>query len=284
MNLVKQQRTIVGQKIANFTGEGAYHGSTKDRNKETFQPVVEDTDEMTPYTIIEKEARNFFLPKFFDATFPNFYQVRKVMPIPTQEEIMGDGVTFVWALIDDAIQEAGPLTKSVLLEMKNYLEGKKKFVYIDSKIQYFKKDDVPVDSRHWHVDGTIAIRGDRAKKFGSKVVHDMQARFTHPDVMPKYMAYQSSIHCATQFVTKPLSIVLPDIIPNFSFLDQEVDHYGPVYEDQPPGSIVSFDGLSLHRAVKATDDGWRLWIRCMESDREIKISPDIINCYGTVYR
>ncbi|MEO7097663.1 MAG: hypothetical protein ABI175_30660, partial [Polyangiales bacterium] len=58
----------------------------------------------------------------------------------------------------------------------------------------------------------------------------------------------------------------------------------PQSEAQPASSIVAFDGLSLHRAVAATSAGWRLWIRCSESDHEIQISPSLVECYGTVFR
>jgi hypothetical protein len=53
---------------------------------------------------------------------------------------------------------------------------------------------------------------------------------------------------------------------------------------QPPATIVGFDGLSLHRAVPAARAGWRLWIRCIETDREIVPDASMIACYGKVYR
>ena len=52
----------------------------------------------------------------------------------------------------------------------------------------------------------------------------------------------------------------------------------------PAAAIVRFDGLSLHRATEASEPGWRLWIRCVETDREVRLDRAIIECYGTVFR
>jgi hypothetical protein len=199
-------------------------------------------------------------------------------------EIKNDGVTFCWTPFEEALAEAGPLTKSVLQEMEKHLERKKKFVYIDSKIQFFKKGDLPVDSKLWHVDGTIAVSDERARALGFDILHDMKARMLGPAPPPKYLAYQSSYHCATEFVTEDVSVPLPDCIRDFNILDALVNVVNPKRKSQPAASIISFDGFSLHRAVPATEDGWRLWIRCTETDKEIKINPSIIDCYGTVYR
>ena len=46
----------------------------------------------------------------------------------------------------------------VLDEMEHHLDGGKRHVYIDAKIQYFEAGDLPVDSQHWHVDGSIVAR------------------------------------------------------------------------------------------------------------------------------
>ena len=279
LKLTKSEET---QKIAAFTGEGAYHGSTK--GNDSVPPIVDTVAEATPYTLqryADKKIKEFGL---FKAKFPNRYEVKSILPAPTQEEVKNDDVTFVWSPIEEAIREAGPLTKSVLLEMEKHLERKKKFVYIDSKIQYFEAGDLAVDSKLWHVDGTIAIRDQRARDLGYNILHDMKARMTGFADPPTYMAYQSSLHCATEFVVEPMEIYLPDCIPNFDLLDKTVTEAGPVVESQPQGSIVRFDGLSLHRAIPAIGNGWRLWVRCVETDREIKLNSSIINCYGTVFR
>ena len=92
-----------------------------------------------------------------------------------QDEIAGDDVTFCWCPIEEAIAEAGPLSRRVLLEMQGHLGRKKRFVYIDSKIQWFQAGDTPVDSRHWHVDGSIAVRDERVRALGHRLLHDMRA-------------------------------------------------------------------------------------------------------------
>src|SRR3989344_2344426 len=285
---LKLERTEQAQKIAAFTGEGAYHGSTKNRDSSVSEMrYIPEVAEMLPSTLANyaanaKNEKTAFAK--FTARFSNRYKVGKVLPIPTQEVIRNDAVTFCWCPLEQAIREAGPLTKSVLQEMEKDLERKKKFVYIDSKIQYFEAGDLPVDSKLWHVDGTIAVRDLRVQELGLTLLHDMKARMLGSAAPPKYLAYQSSYHCATEFVTEPISVTLPDFIPHFEGLDHLVRELNPTILAQPAGSIVSFDGFSLHRAVPAQAAGWRLWVRAVETDREVNLNSSIINCYGTVFR
>lgn len=283
--VVKRPRSIPDQKVAAFTGEGAYHGSTKPRPQPVVAPQpLPVVDEMRPTTLEAYAARGVRDIAEHDATFADRYEVKAVLPIPTQEEIEADGVTFCWSLIDEAIAEAGPLTRRVLEEMTKHLRRDKRFVYIDSKIQWFEAGDVPVDSQHWHVDGSIAVRDERVQALGHRLLHDMRARLEGTAAPPTYLAYQSSSHCATQFATAPVTVRLPDLIPNFDLLDERVRALDPPRESQPPSSIVAFDGLSLHRAVAATSAGWRLWIRCTETDHEVRLNPSLVECYGTVFR
>ncbi|NVB77553.1 MAG: hypothetical protein HOV81_04080, partial [Kofleriaceae bacterium] len=200
------------------------------------------------------------------------------------DEIRNDGITFVWAPLEQALAEAGPITRRVLEEMAAHLDGRKRHVYVDSKIQYFEAGDVPVDSRHWHVDGSITARGPTVSALGFALLHDMRARLESPALAPQLLAYQSSEHCATEYVTEPVTVQLPELIANFDELDAKVRALAPASAPQPSASIVRFDGLSLHRAVAARAAGWRLWVRCMETDRAVHINPAIIDCYGTVFR
>ncbi len=81
-----------------------------------------------------------------------------------------------------------------------------------------------------------------------------------------------------------MTVDLPELIPDFDELDRRVRALDPPALAQPPASIVGFDGLSLHRAVAASRAGWRLWIRCVETDRVVVPDGSILGCYGTVYR
>ncbi|MCW5807102.1 MAG: hypothetical protein KIT31_32395 [Deltaproteobacteria bacterium] len=281
--IVKRPRSIPDQKIAAFTGEGAYHGSTKPRPQAVRVAPAVVVEEMRPTTLEAYAAAGVRSIADFEATFPNRYDVRAILPVPAQDEIMADGVTFCWCHIDEAIAEAGPLTRRVLEEMTKHLRRDKRFVYIDSKIQWFEQGDVPVDSRHWHLDGSIAVRDERVQALGHRLLHDMRARLDGA-APPTYLAYQSSTHCATQFATAPVALRMPELIPNFDELDRQVRALDPPCEAQPASSIVGFDGLSLHRAVAARSAGWRLWIRCTETDHEIRLNPSIVACYGTVFR
>jgi hypothetical protein len=275
--VIKETISELNQKVAEFHGEGAYHGANKPR--EVDVPESED-EEFRPTTLIG--GKQVF--KEFDAYFPNFNYIIRQMPVPSQEEIKNDGVTFAWASLETALQEAGPLTKSILVKMEASVERNKKYVYIDSKIQYFKKGDIPVDSKLWHVDGSISVRDSRATKYGFPLLHDLKARQECKVSPPQYLAYQSSTHCATQWLSNHISLWVPACIPSFDEFDQAVSKKDPMFYSQPAGSIVKFDGLSIHRAVPATDDGWRLWIRCTETDREIKVPEHVANNYGIVYR
>lgn len=282
--IVKHARTIPDQKIALFTGEGAYHGSTKPRPQPTPLPPPALVDEMRPTTLDAYAAEGTRSIGEFNATFPNYFALKATLPVPTPDEIKNDRVTFCWCPIDEAIAEAGPLTRRVLQEMAKHLQRTKRFIYIDSKIQFFEPGDTPVDSQHWHVDGSIAVRDERVQALGHRLLHDMRARLAGTAAPPTYLAYQSSTHCATQFATAPVSLRMPDLIPNFDDLDRRVRVMDPPCESQPASSIVAFDGLTLHRAVAARSAGWRLWIRCGESDHEVRLNPAIVDCYGTVFR
>lgn len=280
---LRQARTTATQQVARFTGEGAYHGSTRPRAQPAPAPA-HIVDEMRPRTVERYATEDRREIAEFAAEFPDLCAVVATLPQPTQQEIEADGVTFCWCPLDDALREAGPLTRSVLEAMRSHLTGGKRHVYIDSKIQHFETGDVPVDSRHWHVDGTIVVRDERARRLGHSLVHDMRARLDGCVSPPTYLSYQSSTHCATQFAAAPVTIPLPELIADFDELDRRVRALDPPTLSQPPGSLVRFDGLSLHRAVAATSPGWRLWIRCVETDRVVIPDASIIECYGKVYR
>lgn len=282
--IVKRARSISDQKIALFTGEGAYHGSTKSRPQAPRPVPSAPVEEMRATTLDAYAAAGTRSIGEFNATFPNRYELKATLPVPSQDEIKHDGVTFCWCLIEEAIAEAGPLTRRVLQEMARHLQRRKRFVYIDSKIQWFEAGDTPVDSRHWHVDGSIAVRDERVVTLGHRLLHDMRARVEGSSAPPTYLAYQSSTHCATQFATAPVTLRMPELIPDFDDFDLRIRSLDPPCEAQPASSIVAFDGLSLHRAVAARGSGWRLWIRCSETDHEVHLNPSIVECYGTVFR
>ena len=282
---LREARSVQTQRVVQFTGEGAYHGSTKPRAPITPKPAPPPpVEEMIPTTLDAYAAAGKRDIDHFEATFTNRLETKAILPTPSQREIMNDGVTFCWCPIDVARQQAGPLTKRVLEAMSDTLDGCKRHVYIDSKIQYFEAGDLPVDSQHWHVDGSIVARDARVQEMGYPLLHDMKARMQRPAIGPKYLSYQSSEHCATLFAAQPLTLQLPELIQNFDELDRLVRRANHPAVSQPAASIVSFDGLSLHRAVVARDAGWRLWVRCVETDREVHLTSSIIQCYGTVFR
>jgi hypothetical protein len=112
----------------------------------------------------------------------------------------------------------------------------------------------------------------------------MKARLSSRVTPPRYLAYQSSNHCATFFLTRPVTLSLPELVPNFDSLDAAVRTLDPPAVEHPAGAIVLTDGRSLHRARPAVQAGWRLWIRCVETDREVQLETSIVECYNTVFR
>jgi hypothetical protein len=277
-----REHTIADQLVAPFTGEGAYHGSTKKRPPPAARRESPIVDEMRATTIEEYAAARSIAS--FEATFPNLYEVVDTLPVPSQEEIRADGTTFVWCPFELALSVAGPLTRSVLEAMRAGIVGDKQHIYVDSKIQYLEPGDVPVDSQHWHVDGSIVARGPAVEALGHNQLHDMKARLSPHAPSPRYLAYQSSDHCATLFLTRPVTVSLPELVPSFDALDAAVRALDPPAVEHPAGAIVLTDGRSLHRARPAVRAGWRLWIRCVETDREVQLETSIVECYNTVFR
>lgn len=221
-------------------------------------------------------------PKF-DAHFTNNAKVQKNSYVPSQEEIKAEKVTFSWCPLDVALREASSVTKKIITEMIPLLVGNKKYTFVDSKIQYFEPTHSPIDSLHWHVDGSISVEDERTQKLGYILLHDMFARMVHKDP-PKFLAYQSSNHCATQYLTNPCTLSIPKCIPSFSILDDAVNTIDPTIMTQPAGSIVSFDGWAIHRAVPALDTGWRLWIRVKETDHFTEARHGSVELYSTTFR
>lgn len=280
---LRQERTVPTQRTAPFTGEGAYHGSTKARPSPP-QPPPPLVDEVRPRTLEADERADRTEIAAFSAVFPNRAAVVERLPVPPEDAVVSDAVTLCWCPLETALREAGPLTRRVLGAMGPHLTGRKRYVYVDSKIQHFQVGDLPVDSFLWHIDGSIVARGEAVARRGHRLLHDMQARLDGMVEPPQYLAYLSSDGCATQFASEPVTVSLPVLIPNFDVLDAQVRRAEPAVMSQEAGTIVRFDGGSLHRARPATRAGWRLWIRCVETDRQVRLSRSIIDCYNTVFQ
>ena len=132
-----QTHSIDTQRVAPFTGEGAYHGSTNKRAvaaSAALPPVVE---EMRPSTLDGYRLDDPRPIRDFEATFSNLYVVERELALPTQEEVRDDGVTFCWCPFEEAATLAGPLTARVLEAMREHLVGDKRYVYVDSNAYFF---------------------------------------------------------------------------------------------------------------------------------------------------
>lgn len=277
---IRREHTVEGQVVEDFTGEGAYHGSTK-------RPLVsiewDAVAEKRPTTIERYFREGVTAIGEFDACFPNRLCLVEQLDVPSEEEVRDDGVTFCWCPFEVAVREAGPLTRRVLAGMSRGIVGRKRNVYFDSKIQYFEPGDLPVDSCLRHVDESIVVRDERVLPFGVEILHDMRARVENGDP-PLHMAYQSSHHCATGYHGQPLTLRMPELIPNFNAFDVAVRAARLPEIAHRAGAIMGYDGLTVHWATPATECGWRLWARCIETDREVIPHPSVIECYGSVFR
>ena len=90
---LRQERSVATQQVARFTGEGAYHGSTRARPTAgpaaALAPVVE---EMRPRSLERYDAAGVREIASFTARFPNRHEVLARLPVPDQEAIRADGV------------------------------------------------------------------------------------------------------------------------------------------------------------------------------------------------
>lgn len=263
-NFIRFPRTETNQRTALFTGEGAYHGAS---NKS--QPPA-----------VEFSAPASF--PSFEAYFPNICELKTQLLAPSQAEIQAETVTFVWAFWEQAVREADPLTKKVLEAMRPFLKHNKRFVYVDSKVQFFQKGDLPVDSQLWHIDGTMVLRGAPAQSQGYAMLHDLRAK-QRLGITDDYLVYQSSTHCATEWVCEPLAVRMPEYIPTFDPFDTIIRQAQPSYTPQPAGAVLHFTDMSVHRAVAASESGWRLWVRVLETDKVVNIDQRVLECYNTVF-
>ncbi len=269
------------QFVSNYTGEGAYHGSTNSKPQIDLNPWgVSETEPSTVRRCISKRSQ----PESFSGLFSRKYEEVSQLQIPSQSDLSVENTNFAWKAFSQAQLESGPITQEVLSAIKPYLQQKKLYCYVDVKTQYFEKGDLAVDSNHFHIDGTVVVRGSYAERLGYPIVHDMRARFNRESIPPQYFAYQSSDHCPTCFVSKPIQLIVPELIPNFNEFDNIVRRNKPHLKNHPAGSIIHYDGQTIHAATPATKDGWRLWIRVIETDKKISASSEISQCYKSVYR
>lgn len=277
---MRRERTVETQHVERFTNTGAYHGADK---RKPGPPPANVVSEARPTTLERYLERGVTDIEWFDAIIPNRLRLVEQLDVPSQEEVRDDGVTFCWCPFEEAMREAGPVTRRVLDGMSRGLTGRKRNVYVDSKIQWFERGDLPVDSCLRHVDESIAVRDERVLPFGVEVLHDMRARIENGSP-PLHMAYQSSHHCATGYLYRPLTLRMPELIPNFNAFDDAVRARRLPEMEHPAGAILGYDGLTVHWANPATESGWRLWVRTVETDKEVIPGPTVIECYGTVFR
>ena len=166
--------------------------------------------------------------------------------------------------------------------MKSSLVGDKRFAYVDLDPVHFEAGTSPADSQHRHVDGSIVARPGRSRRSGHNL-HDMKARFRERRHAARYLAYQSSEHCASSFVTSPVTMTMPELIPNSTASTR-------VSASSRRRSWRSRRLDRAHRWPLAAPRAGRLWRRLAALGPLRRDGPrgrarsSIIGCYGTVFR
>ncbi|MEZ4337487.1 MAG: ankyrin repeat domain-containing protein [Sandaracinaceae bacterium] len=134
----RYEHTVETQKVA-LHRRGRYHGSTREEDaRQAGGPAAPGGRGDGAHDDHRVPGRRVARDRDLEARFPNVYVVERRLPVPTQE-VRTDGTVFCWCPLEEAIPEAGPLTRRVLEAMKELVVGDKRFVYVDSKIQYFER-------------------------------------------------------------------------------------------------------------------------------------------------
>lgn len=201
-------------------------------------------------------------PFFMD--FDNAMTRHEVLEPPTEAALMSEP-TYRAVEFNDVLRSCGDYTRYVLGRMEAHLKGNRRFTYVDSKIQYLRIGDAPVDSLYWHIDGCVYVPEKIVRRFGYVQLFDLYARSISSS-NPTFLSFLTSADCATEYVRDPMRIEVPKCFEWYDVLDALVKAREPRTVSQTPCQVVSFGSKSLHRAVPAKKEGWRLWIRITETD------------------
>ncbi len=153
----------------------------------------------------------------------------------------------------------------ILNEVQNHLSNSKKYIFVNTKIQFLKTGFKPVDNLSWHVDGTIQVPSEICNSLGYNELHDMYARSILKEY-PKYISFVTNTNCNTEYLCDPLSLKIPKCVSSFDEINEMVNKSEMKIISQPSCQIIKYDAFSLHRAIPSKCDGWRYWLRVIESN------------------
>lgn len=218
---------------------------------------------------------NLSPPENWNEKFPFLFNRNPIKVIPVANElamVSEDTVAAQPAMKDASLERALELSKgyfleSLLKEMEKHLIGDRLFVFVDVKVQYMKKGQYPSPDNMWHIDGGISLKTENSKLLYRS--YDMFARDKLP-VYPRFLSFISGDVSETEYMVTPRSLLVPRLMKSW-ILQTKEDFFVDNVEDKDIhthkcNSIISYDAFTLHRAVPAKRDGWRLHVRIVETN------------------
>lgn len=219
------------------------------------------------------DPKHYDPPKGWNTKIPFRFQRNPIkisttdLNIPSGDEIY-EQISLQNELLDSALQKCeGTFLHKVCLELSKKVKLNTKYLVVDSKVQFFKKGHIPIDHDCWHLDGTIQINRKLSNltfetaDIGSR---DILEKF------PRFHSWISSNISSTEYMTKEFTVPVPRLLKNWrvfaEMLKSEHDISTDMYHKHSQGEIVSYDAFTLHRAVPAVEDGYRLWVRVAETN------------------
>lgn len=183
------------------------------------------------------------------------------------------------ASLSNAVLFGGPLVRDLLEQVP--LGGKHSEVFVDTKVSMLMSGWYPAIPG-WHTDGVPRPNGRPSLA--------SQIGFSGGGVRNVYHSIIVGNPCLTEFQNTP-DLTLDLTHGEDEGLYSEMDQYlsrddntlDTVTLSPLPGYWVTWDWWQIHRAVAATQRGWRLLIRVTESDLQGPRHTDFIRTQNQVY-
>lgn len=219
----------------------------------------------------EELAARYAPPPAWNEGFPFLFNRHPIHMVPTGlTEPSSAELRSLQAFRDEPLDRGiersrGTFLESVLKKLQDVLVGDRLHIYFDAKIQFLKRGQWPSPDNMWHVDGGISLQPESTNLIFP--TYDMWAR----DRLLSYPRFHSFItggHSQTQYASEPIVAVVPRLMKPWTTIGDSLGLNARIVNTlfHEHGSIVSYDGFSLHRAVSASAPGWRLHVRMIETN------------------
>ena len=196
---------------------------------------------------------------------PNYKTIGKTIKTVTLEEIKKE-IPMYSATPEFAKKHGGPITRGIIKSIPKWYYKKAKelglYPNIDIRVHKFDLKKIPKEFDlypaipGWHVDGEY--RKTYTSQPDLRVVptsfHIISTISTHPNGVSN-----------TQFLKSSLKIKEAKLLPDLALWNYVHKHIegmkNRVTTDIKDGSMLLFDGRSLHRAMPVKRSGWRMFFR-----------------------